>query len=187
MEKIDPRHLLIKIAGILERLNIPYIITGGMAVLVWGRPRFTADIDIVVELEQKNLPALEKALRELSDGGYVDYEMMKDALQREGEFNFVDGETGVKVDFWILKQDDFDKSRIKHRVEKEVLGKKIYFTTAEDLILIKLKWYKESESSRQKEDVESIFKISGEKLDMSYINSWAVKLELTDTLKEIIK
>ena len=33
MEEIDPRHLLIKVAEILERLDIPYAITGGMAVL----------------------------------------------------------------------------------------------------------------------------------------------------------
>ena len=40
--------LLIKIADTLKDLKVPYIITGGMAVSVWGRPRYTADIDIVV-------------------------------------------------------------------------------------------------------------------------------------------
>ena len=46
MEQSDPKRLLIQVAKILERLNIPYFITGGIAVFVWGRPRFTADIDI---------------------------------------------------------------------------------------------------------------------------------------------
>lgn len=54
--------LLIKIAEILDKLKIPYIITGGMAVSVWGRTRYTADIDIVVELLAKNINFLAKEL-----------------------------------------------------------------------------------------------------------------------------
>ena len=69
MEHIDPRRLLVRIAKILERLKIPYIITGGIAVLVWGRPRFTADIDIVVEIDYRDIRRLESALRELSAAG----------------------------------------------------------------------------------------------------------------------
>jgi hypothetical protein len=42
-----PRELLIEIAKILDKLKIPYLVTGGIAVLIWGRPRFTADIDII--------------------------------------------------------------------------------------------------------------------------------------------
>jgi len=40
MPQEDPKNLLVNIAKILKELKIPYIITGGMAVLVWGRPRF---------------------------------------------------------------------------------------------------------------------------------------------------
>ena len=99
MEEIDPRHLLIKVAEILERLDIPYAITGGMAVFVWARPRFTADIDIVVLLQQKQIPLLAKGLQGLSEKSYIDVDMMRQALERRGEFNFIDGATGVKVDF----------------------------------------------------------------------------------------
>lgn len=42
IKDITPEKLLCKIAEILEKLRIPYIITGGFAVAVWGRPRFTA-------------------------------------------------------------------------------------------------------------------------------------------------
>jgi len=47
----DPQDLLIKIVNVLDDLKIPYLITGGIAVLVWGRPRFTADIDVVIEIQ----------------------------------------------------------------------------------------------------------------------------------------
>lgn len=184
MEKIDPRNLLVRITEILDDLNIPYLVTGGIAVLVWGRPRFTADIDIVVELRRSHLKDLVKKLRDLSEDSYIDPISAEQALLSRGEFNFIDGETGVKVDFWILRNDLFDKSRLDRRIAKEILGKKVYFSSPEDLILIKLKWHKESQSSRQLEDVESILKISGKELDMNYLKNWAAKLGVSDILDQ---
>ena len=110
--------LLRKISEILRKLRIPYIVTGGMAVLVWGRIRFTADIDIVVELLQSKVEVLIKALRALHTGGYISEEAVDDAIKRNGEFNFIDGNSGVKVDFWVVSngvslQQDFKRAIIK--------------------------------------------------------------------------
>ncbi|OGL73478.1 hypothetical protein A3F28_01645 [Candidatus Uhrbacteria bacterium RIFCSPHIGHO2_12_FULL_57_11] len=185
METIDPRVLLVQIAERLERLNIPYLVTGGIAVYVWGRPRFTADIDIVVELHESNLSALERALRELGTAGYLDADAMRDALRIGGEFNFIDEQTGIKVDFWMLKNDEFDRQRLSRRVAKTILGKTVYFSSPEDLILSKLRWYKASGSSRQIEDVESIVTISGDRLDFKYVEVWAAKLGCTDIFSEV--
>ena len=187
MEQGDPRHLLIEISKILERLKIPYIVTGGIAVLVWGRPRFTADIDIVVELKLENIDVLARTLSLLGKANYIDKNMIKEALKHGGEFNFIHGETGIKVDFWMLEKTPFELSRIKRRVAKNILGKKVYFTSPEDLILSKLRWYQQSQSSRHIEDVTSILKISGKKLNMIYLKRWAKKLGVLDILNKLIK
>ena len=184
MEETDPRHLLIRIAGILDELQIPYLVTGGLAVLVWGRPRFTADIDVVIETQAEDRHKIYQKLSEIGES-YIDEEEIKKAIETRGEFNFIDGESGIKVDFWILKNDDFDTSRLSRRVAREVLGKKIYFTSPEDLILIKLTWHKESGSSRHLEDIESVVKISGDKLDYPYIERWAVKLSVSKLWDEV--
>lgn len=186
MEQIDPRHLLIKIAKILEQLKIPYIITGGMAVFVWGRPRFTADIDIVVELNLATAEKLIPILRSLSKASYIDEDAVKNAIGRFGEFNFIDGESGIKVDFWVIKDDAFNISRIKRRVSKNILRHKVFFISPEDLILSKLLWYKSAGTSRHLEDVESILKISGNKLDMKYLKQWAKKLGVSKILSKLI-
>lgn len=186
MPESDPRQLLVKIAKTLKQLKIPYLVTGGIAVLVWGRPRFTADIDIVIELKSSDIEKLAKALKKLGRAGYIDEEMMKDAICREDEFNFIDGETGLKVDFWLWRKNDpFDTLRFKRRVVKKVLGETVYFTSPEDLILIKLKWFKESLSSRQMEDVESIIKISGDKLDWNYLGKLAKELGVDEELQRL--
>ncbi|TAL20457.1 hypothetical protein EPN90_01010 [Patescibacteria group bacterium] len=176
MEQSDPRKLLIEVVAILDKLRIPYLITGGMAVFVWGRPRFTADIDIVIEVSPQKAGDLEQAFKAIGEGGYVDREMIQEAITRRGEFNFIDGITGVKVDFWISTGDSFDVSRLKRRVAKKILGRDVYFSTPEDLILSKLRWYAESRSARHLEDIQSILALSKEDLDADYLKKWLEKL-----------
>lgn len=187
MAQDDPRHLLIKIAKILKQLRIPYLVTGGMAVLIWGRPRFTADIDIVVELKIDDIDKLEPILMKLSQGSYIDKFAMQEAWRNSGEFNFIDGQTGIKVDFWVMKRTFFNLDRLKRRVAKRILGQKVHFSSPEDLILSKLDWYQQSESIRHLEDIESILKISQKKLDMRYLKTQAFKLGFLRILNKLIK
>ena len=43
---MDPSELLERLAQTLESLRIPYLITGSMATIAYGEPRFTNDIDL---------------------------------------------------------------------------------------------------------------------------------------------
>ncbi|MBI4253359.1 hypothetical protein HY623_04275 [Candidatus Uhrbacteria bacterium] len=186
MERIDPRQLLIDIVAILEDIDIPYLVTGGMAVFIWGRPRFTADIDIVVELSSLHGLLLKNALRAFSENGYIDQGMIDEAIRDNGEFNFIDDVTGVRVDFFVLKNYAFDKERLRRKIPKTILGRTIYFTSPEDLILIKALWSKESESTRQREDIASIFAVSGEGLDRTYLHEWSERLDVHSIIKPFL-
>lgn len=181
MEEIDPRHLLIQVSKILERLHILYAITGGMAVFVWARPRFTADIDIIVLLAREHILSLAKELRELNEASYIDANMMSQALERYGEFNFIDGATGVKVDFFVVGKRPFDESQLERRVAKSILDNQIYFVSPEDLILSKLLWFREGESAKQREDITSILKMQ-KNLDWNYLEKWAIIHKTIDIL-----
>jgi len=155
-----------------------------VAVVVWGRPRFTADIDVVIELVPQKIDELFCELRKMDKNIYLDKNMIKDALKRGGEFNMIHPASGVKIDFWILKDEPFDKSRIKRRILKKIIGEKLYFCSPEDLILIKLQWYKKTKSTRQLEDIESILAIQ-RKLDWKYLKKWAVAHETLEILKSL--
>lgn len=185
MQIIDPRHLLAGIAKILNHLKIPYLVTGGIAVFVWGRPRFTADIDIVIELKYENIAELKNALLAFRKRGYIDSEAIKEAIRNKSEFNFIDVESGVKVDFWITKESgQIFSEQLKRKVAKKIYNEKVYFISPEDLILEKMIWYEKiGESSKHIEDVESIFKVSGKKLDKGYLKKKAARLGITDLLK----
>lgn len=155
-----------------------------MAVVVWGKPRFTADIDIVVELVAEKIPLLTQKLLLVDKDVYADEGSMKDALLRKGEFNFIHPQSGLKVDFWIVKDDSFDKLRINNPVQKVIKGQKINFISPEDLILSKLLWYKESQSVRHLEDIKSILRIS--KPDLDYIKKWAQKHSTLEILNKLL-
>lgn len=177
---MEQEELLKKIAGILDKLGISYIVTGGIAVVIWGRPRFTADIDVVIELLPEKLDKLAEELLKIDKEVYVDKRMMQRALERKGEFNFIHPASGLKVDFWILKDDIYSKEQIRRRVKKKIGHTFAFFSSPEDLILSKLLWHKESESTRQLEDIESVLKIQT-KLDWNYLQKWA-KIHSTDKI-----
>jgi hypothetical protein len=52
------------IFGALDRASVRYLVVGGVAVVLHGHPRFTADLDLVLALDPANLaralPALER-------------------------------------------------------------------------------------------------------------------------------
>jgi len=176
--------LLLKIAEILDKFKIPYVVTGGMAVSVWGRTRYTADVDIVIELLEKNINLLAKELLDVDKDVYVSEDAIREALQNKGEFNFIHPQSGLKVDFWVVKN-NFNKQEIKRAVVRKIDGKKVNFVSPEDLILSKLLWHQLSQSTRQLEDIESVLKIS--KVDMNYIKNWAEKQGTIDTLNNLLK
>lgn len=175
--------LLLKVISILDKLGIKYFVTGGCAVSVWGHMRSTADIDIVVKLVEAKIGPLLQALKEISKAGYVDGDVARYAIIHKGEFNFIDPETGFKVDFWIAKDDKRLEIEYKRRKAKRFDGKKVYFISAEDLILNKLIWHKETGSSRHLEDAESIFRNS--KVDLKYIKKWAKYYGVLEILKNL--
>lgn len=186
-EIIDPRKLVAKLVKILNDVGIPYFITGGFAVSIWGRPRATFDIDIVVELIEPKVEALAKALRGVYKLGHIDEVEAHSAIRSKSEFNFIDPLTGVKIDFFVTKYDELSLLKLNRKTAKNIGGKRVYFISPEDLILSKLHWYTMSESTRQIEDIESVLKISGKNLDMPYIKKWAKKLGVYNILSDLIK
>lgn len=186
METIDPRNLLLKVVSILDNLGINYFVTGGFAVTVWGRIRTTNDIDMVIQLVKPQIKPLAEALRKISSYGYIDEETASEAVRDNGEFNFIDPDTGFKVDFFINKKEELSVSEFKRKKPKAILGERVYFISPEDLILSKLRWYKISPSSRHIEDVESVLKISGDIIDKKYLLEQSRKQETLHELNKLL-
>lgn len=182
MKESTPSELLIQIAKILDELGINYYVTGGFATSVWGKPRFTADIDLIIKLARYQKEQFAQAIQKISPKGYLDKDQIDTALVRHGEFNFIDPDTGIKVDFWIAKSDAFEKECFAKK-ETQDIGYKVNFISPENLILSKLLWYKQTGSNRHLEDAQSVLEISP--VDKNYLKKWALKLELGGELEKL--
>lgn len=180
---MDLVFLLKLVVSRLENLEIPYVLTGGVAVSFWGFPRTTHDIDIIIEI---NASEIERIVDVFKKDFYISRESMKEMLEYGTSFNIIHFKTGLKVDFWpVDRKDPYRISEFKRALKKKIFDKKISIISPEDLILTKLQWYRESESTRHLEDIESIFKVS--KLDLDYIKKWAKIHSTIEVLNELIE
>lgn len=174
--------LLKLVVSRLEKIEIPYMLTGGLAVSFWGLPRTTHDIDVIIEAQGKDK---DKIINIFKKDFYISEEAITQAIEQKFTFNIIHFKSGLKIDFWLVKKDPYRISEFKRRLKKKIFGKDIFIISPEDLILSKLLWYKESESTRHLEDVQSILKIS--KVDLSYIKNWAKKQSTIKIFNKILR
>lgn len=179
---MDLVSLLKLVVNKLENLKIPYILTGGLAVSFWGLPRTTHDIDIIIELQKKDK---DKIVNIFKRDFYISEGAVDQAIKKKFTFNIIHFKAGLKIDFWIPKKDSFKILEFKRRQKKKIFGKEIYIISAEDLILEKLLWFKESQSNHHLQDIEGILKIS--KIDQNYLKNWALQQSTIKILEEIMK
>lgn len=173
-------------ADVLDALNtlkIPYMIVGSYASNYWGRPRMTHDADLVVELLPHHAAELSQRL---SKDFYAPDFVIQDAIERGDHFNTIHTNTSFKIDFWIRKQNAYEQICFNRRQLRTMFDRPVWVTSAEDIILSKLLWYKMSPVlDRQIQDVLEVYEIQLQDLDMAYIQKWAAELEIDDLLKRV--
>ena len=180
------KQFLVDISRVLDELKIEYAVSGGIAVSVWGRPRYTADLDIVIEISSKEkIEALTTGLLKKFKTGYLDKETALSAYYEKGEFNLVEPEYGLKADFFVSDDTEYAKEAMRRRKDKKIGEKMIKFFSPQDLIISKLEWYQISESDRQLEDIVTVLEAG--KIDKKYLEKWLGKLGLEEEYLELGK
>jgi hypothetical protein len=171
----------------IHRLNstgIAYAVTGSMASNHWGIPRSTHDLDFVVQISPRDAQIIAKAF---GDDFMVDEEMILSAHQPPYHFNLIDSRSGLKLDFWMVKPEPFDREAFRRRVRCEVVGDELaWLMTAEDVILSKLCWSELSFSDKQVADVVGIVAVQSDALDNDYLRRWADELGVRLTLDKVL-
>lgn len=151
----------------------------------YGENRFTNDIDVVVELEPRQLRDL---LAEFpADHFYVSEDGGKHAVVHGGQFNIIHQASSQKVDV-IVPRDPNWPDQLARRIRLPIEGgHNVWFVSPEDLILKKMDFYREGGSDKHLRDIAGILKISGEQVDQSYVSDWAQKLGLDDIWNLILQ
>ena len=89
--------LLTKVALQLQKASIPYIVIGRQAVLLYGEPRLTRDIDITVGMGVDGLDKVKKTIQIIGLKSLVQRE--KEFVERNMVLPTIDKKSGIRVDF----------------------------------------------------------------------------------------
>ena len=167
----------------LDRAKIAYMVTGSIASNFYTIPRMTRDIDIVVELAEEDLG---RFIPLFEPDFYLEPQTVRDAVKNKGMFNLIQNEYVVKIDFIVRKDSPYRRREFSRRKEVAVDGRSLYLVAAEDLILSKLEWAKDSRSEMQLSDVRNLLK-SVKRLDRRYLARWAKELGVESLYREVNK
>lgn len=165
-----------KVQSELDAAGIPYMVTGSFASSIYGEPRASKDIDIVIAPTRDQL--IDFVRRFPPDCYYADEQDAVESFTRGDMFNIIDFASGWKVDLIFLKQRPFSRTEFARRKYEDLAGLSLSVATAEDILIAKLEWAKMGESQRQVEDAASILRVRGELLDVAYIEKWVEELGL---------
>lgn len=156
----------------LDSIQIPYMLSGSVAMSYYTVSRSTRDIDFVVHLELDKVDAMQSLFKD----DYFNKDSVITEIKRRGMFNVILHNSAFKIDFILVKNDEFGKLEFERRRLIYDFDKPIYIVSVEDLILNKLKWIQQIFSDKQLSDIENL--ILGNQLDMEYLKIQIAKLQL---------
>ena len=169
----------------LEETGIPYAVTGSIASNLWGTPRTTHDVDIVIVLLAGDVLRLTSAF---ATGYYISEPAVTEAAARKSMFNVVDFNSGLKADFWVTGGDPFNQSMLSRRRRVEIVpGRLAWVGTPEDVLLHKLVWHTITPSERQLADAAGIASVQAAQLDLAYMRQWATQQGTAQLLEEVLQ
>jgi hypothetical protein len=172
------RETLERVIGALENAGARYMVVGSFASTLHGQPRTTQDIDLVIDASPAELDRFLESLP--GSEWYFDSDAAREALRRRSMFNLVDLRTGWKADLICIRDSAFAVEEFSRRMPAELLGLRVRVATAEDTVLAKLAWARESGSDRQLEDAAGIVAAAGDEFDRAYVTRWATELGVED-------
>jgi hypothetical protein len=182
---MEPSDLIKHVCRHLERLGVRYLITGSQATIAYGEPRFTNDIDIVVDLTPSTLDSFCAAFPESEF--YLSHSAAREAVARRGMFNIIHPASGLKVDCIIPKQTPHDELRLSRGVRVSVDDEfKAMFTSPEDIILKKLQWHEMGGGERHLRDIAGVVRTRGPALDRAYIEQQADALAVMTLWRSVL-
>ena len=170
-----------------NQLSILYYIGGSIASSVYGMPRATQDIDLVVDLKPQQIRFL---VAQLESAYYIDEEMIMKALDQGTSFNLIHLDTMIKIDIFLVKDEPYHHAAFQRKrqdtLDEEENSLQFYLASSEDIILNKLDWFRIGGyvSDQQWRDIQGVLKIQQPSLDLKYLVTWAKKLGLADWLEK---
>jgi len=171
--------LIVLFAVPLERAGLTYMVTGATAAILYGQPRTTNDLDVVIELLETDLPRLRRAFPAesyyLPPDEIIEIEI---ARPQRGHLNALHPTSGFQCDLYPMGQDPLHEWALPLRRAISYEGETIHFAPPEYVILRKLEYFREEGSDKHLKDIRAMLDTSGDQIDVGIVETWAARLSL---------
>jgi hypothetical protein len=172
MSDYEQSHAFGGVIDVLEAIGAQYAIWGGLAVVAYGEPRFTQDMDILLSPHRFAAANFVRRLRETHY--HVDEIAVNRALSG-GFFNVIHLQYHIKIDFYVPVEPDL-QAMIANRtyLPFDEIRRAAYISPSA-AIISKLRAYDDSQSTRHLDDIASIVPLQGKKLDREQLDMFAAR------------
>jgi hypothetical protein len=182
MEQLE---LLRKAVETLEDLHVAYVLVGSMASGAYGEPRMTRDIDLVADLRAEHVPLLCAAFPAAEY--YVSKDAAMEAVLRRGQFNIIHASSANKIDFMIPRRGPWEEQQLARGRRLRIFpDRECSVAAPEDVIIAKMRYYRDGGSEKHLRDIAGILKVSGQLVERDYVERWAVELDLQVIWRKIL-
>ncbi|MGB9004685.1 MAG: nucleotidyl transferase AbiEii/AbiGii toxin family protein [Candidatus Aminicenantales bacterium] len=163
------QNLLERIGRAFRQSQIPYMVIGGQAVLVYGEPRLTKDIDITLGLGIEGLAKIINLVKKLNLKPLVSN--IETFVKETMVLPVIHEKSGIRVDL-IFSHSPYERQAII-RAKTIKLGRtEIQFAALEDVIIHKMI----AGRARDIEDIRTIL-LKNSKYDSQYISKWLAEFD----------
>lgn len=170
------------LARFFKAAKIKYAVLGGIAVLLYGEPRLTMDIDVNISIDKSKIDEFLKIGRKY--GFYPIPKNIGSFVKKTGviPMKFRKGKITGKCDV-IIAENPIEFSALERAVTKKIGSVKIKVITPEDLIIHKIT----SSRPRDIEDLEGVIARQKGELDIKYIKLWLKKIAYANHKRGLIR
>lgn len=169
MHEVDLIELFIRP---LNQSQFRYVVSGSVAAMLYGEPRVTHDIDLLIFLQPHEVARISEVFPQPQF--YVPpVEMILGELARaKGQFNIVHVASGLKADIFTISRDEFHVWAFRN-FQQYTLGDLIVRLAPPEYVIVrKLEYFREGGSDKHLRDIRGMLNVSGEQIDRDVLNEW---------------
>jgi hypothetical protein len=172
----------------LNEYGIRYIITGSVASMVYGEPRLTNDVDVVLDITKFDIPRLIKAFPEI-DYYLPPTEVIQTELLRgsRGHFNIISQLSMLKADIYLVGTDPIQRWGMAAARILDIDEQPISFAPPEYVIIRKLEFYREGQSEKHLRDIASMLFESSSEINLDILTPYLAQLGLESQWQAALK
>lgn len=155
----------LRVIDALNASQVAYVLVGSFSTNAYGIPRSTKDADFVLQLDGDLAPEFYQTLgKDFEIDPQLKFETITGTFKQEMRF----AGTPFMAELFRLSKDPFDQERFRRRVPVKLLSRETFIPTAEDVVIMKVRWHRE----KDRPDLKNVLTVQRGKLDWPYIEKW---------------